>query len=167
MQRDLIVFQRQEEHLQRFVFAHGLHAEIETQVLRLIAGVVAGEAPADRLRFHRPEFVGERDVQRQPGAQPHVVRREMRQHRRIVITLGFVYLAAARKPDRDQPRDPDAAPVARFEAEGGFVGFAEVKLPDLIVGGDGAPAARIGGETGSHRIGVSQIPFAHELSSLV
>ena len=70
MQRDLIVFQRQEKHLQRFFLARGLHSEVEAEFLRLIAGVVAGETPADGLRFHRPEFVGEREMQRQPGAQP-------------------------------------------------------------------------------------------------
>ena len=78
----------------------------------------------------------------------------MSQHGRVMVALGFVNLAAAREPDRDQPRDPDAPPVARFQAEGGFVGFAEVKLPDLIVGGDGAPAARVGGDTRGHRIGI-------------
>ncbi len=163
LERDLPAVQREKQHGQRLPLACHLRAEIEAHGLGLFARVAHDKAPADRLRFHRPELNRESQCRSQVGVQAQVVRRERDQHRRRVICLRFEHLPPPDNPHRHDARQSDAPAVARFQADRRFVRRAQVKLPDLVILINGAPGSRVGGDAGGHRVAIGQVPFAHEI----
>jgi len=162
LQGDCAILQRQEEHGQRPVLAGDLSGQVEAQRLGPVAAVAHGEAPADCLRLHRPEFGGQGQGGGQPGADAQQVRGEGREHGRGVVRLRLVDLAPADAPHRHDARQADSPAVARLQAERRLGGAAQAQPPDLVIVVIGAPGAGVRRDAGGHRVAGLELPCAHE-----